>query len=186
MSKLLIGIAGTAYNGKSLAASILTQHLELREQTFAAPIINACANATGIIPHDFKQLPKDALIPGFKFTPRIIMQAIGKALREADPLFMIKHLEHRINDITTIDQQLFNGHLISDVRMPTEARWIRKNNGLLIHISRKDAPKTNPDITEKTLPIEAGDLHITNNGTIEELHTKLIHIVQDTLTKQAA
>jgi len=52
--------------------------------------------------------------------------------------------------------------IITDVRMPNEAEWVR-SNGKLIHIENPEVGFTGEHSTEVGVPMENGDLIFTNN-----------------------
>jgi len=179
--QLLVGIHGLAYTGKSTAANTLAKKLELKKYAIAESVTQACAAALEMPHHDFLTLPKEDTVTGFVFTKRQLMQCMGHSLRNTDNNFLLHTLElrmhlHRKNHMY---DYLLNGSLITDIRLPTEAQWLRNQGGTLIHIIRHNAPATTQDVTEQTLAIEPQDIVITNNSTIEELETKIHHLASD-------
>lgn len=135
---------------------------------------------------DFLQLPKESQLPHMNITCRQFMQMMGRFLRDIEPQHMINMLKARMQPAGSMTNLLFSGHLVTDVRLPAEADWIRAQGGTVIHILRDQAPTTHPDITEQNLPIEQGDIVITNNSTVDELHSKLRDLATDLRSGQAA
>jgi len=177
--QLLVGIHGLAYNGKSSVAKTLADRLDLMKFTIAEPVTEACARILMIPHHDFLQLDKERRITGMRFTPRQLMQAIGRSLRDCQEDFLLKELENRMSPRHGMHDLLFGGSLITDIRLPIEAQWLRDRGGVLVHIIRDGAPTTHNDITEQTLEIQPGDVVIKNSTTLEELETKVKHLAQD-------
>jgi|GEM_PF-6713321 len=178
--RILIGLHGMAYTGKTTSAYTFAKELDLCMFSFAEPVVRACAGLTAMAQHDFMQLPKDRKIPYFKMTPREMMQQIGRAIRDINPNALIAVLEAEACDTgkNRMHHHLFSGSIVTDVRLPAEAAWVRNQGGIVIHLIRDDAPPTNPDITEQKLPVVSGDIVIKNNGTVEELRHKLITTIQ--------
>lgn len=65
--------------------------------------------------------------------------------------------------------------VIKDIRFENEAAFWRRHNGVIWHIVRRNAMKVNLHSSEYGIKIAIGDKIIDNNGTIEELRTKVNH-----------
>jgi hypothetical protein len=73
------------------------------------------------------------------------------------------------------------GCVVADVRFENEAAWIRRNNGVVIHVFRKTTTQVEQHISEAGISVQMFDRTIHNNGTLEELKThavQLIHRIQ--------
>ena len=176
--KLLIGLHGLAYVGKSTIAAVLADKLDLKPYAIAQPVTEACAAALNITHHDFLKLPKEENLAGLRFTKRQLMQAIGRSLREGDQDFLLKQLERRMHPRAHMYDYLLSGYLVTDIRLPAEAQWLRDHGGTLIHVIRHNAPQTHSDITEQVLPIGSGDYVLNNSDTIEELDEKIKDLIR--------
>lgn len=62
--------------------------------------------------------------------------------------------------------------VFSDCRYENEAAWIRKNGGLVVHLSRAEVRAVEAHSSENGINWDADDLAITNNETIEALCQK--------------
>lgn len=173
--QMLIGLAGLAETGKTTVARALCRALELRHFILAAPITQACAAALDIPHHDFLAIPKNDTLPAFGISKRQFMQEIGDQLIRHNPRALISLCELRMlgGEHWSHTAALYNGSLISDIRTPAEAEWIRQKGGKVIHITNPNAPPARAHRTEQKLPIEYIDIELKNTGTLDELDTKL-------------
>jgi hypothetical protein len=67
--------------------------------------------------------------------------------------------------------------VISDVRFPNEALFIR-NNGILLHVFRENKEKVIEHSSEIPIKTQPGDLAVSNNGTIEELYDNVERVLK--------
>ena len=185
--KQMIGIAGRAEVGKDTAAAILVHALEMKTYRFAAPVTQECAARMGIIEHDFLQIPKSKIVLD-GLTKRQLMQKVGREFRECNEYFAITYMQHQI-DCNEHISHLLNGQLITDVRLPVEAAYVRAKNGFLIHIQNPNAEPAPEDITEQDLLIEQGDYVIKNDSDLLTFENKVrelaIHLHAKLITKAA-
>lgn len=63
--------------------------------------------------------------------------------------------------------------IIKDIRYENEASFWRSHNGVIWHITRESAMKVHSHSSELGIKVGASDKLIENNGTIEELRTKV-------------
>lgn len=176
MKKKLVGITGRAGAGKDVVANILKSDLlhDCSVYRFASPLKEACANLFGwtmeqIEDRDFKE----TVDPVWGFKPRIAMQTLGtewgRALR--DDLWV--HMAQ-----VKFDSPFTHGMIICDVRFENEAAFIRDNGGLLIHVNRMGtAIEEASHASEAGVEFKEGDAWIDNNGTIEDLKSKVERII---------
>lgn len=182
-----IGLVGRAGPGKDTAAKILCETLELRPYTFAHPVTLKCANFLNMSHSNFLALPKDSMCID-NLTKRQMMQHTGAQLRQRNEFFAIQDLQHRI-ECHEQDNYLFNGQLISDVRLPLEADWLRSKGGILIHIKRPGKHRAPADVTEQDLYAPRGEKVIYNTGTLEEFKKEVTQYAEELhqqLIEQAA
>lgn len=66
---------------------------------------------------------------------------------------------------------------ISDIRFSNEADFTHDENGIVVYLSRDAAEAVNEHTSEAGLCSEYYDIHINNNGTIEELYRELDKLV---------
>lgn len=74
--------------------------------------------------------------------------------------------------------------LVTDVRFPNEAEAVKKHHGIMLRINRGEAP-ANAHVSETSLDDYAFDYVIDNNGTMEDLVTKVREFCQKYGLKEA-
>lgn len=76
-----------------------------------------------------------------------------------------------------------NKVVFKDVRLPNEAGYIWDLGGVIIRITREDAPKGDTHVSE--VPLDDGliDFEIANDGTVEDLAFKLDSILDGSVTR---
>lgn len=171
-SRILIGIHGLAEVGKTTAALILCQELELRRYIIAQPITQACAAALGITHEQFLAIPKNHVIEPMGITRRRMMQLMGDYLIHHNPRALINLLENRM----AMDEgtsNFYNGELVEDVRTEEEAAWVRDRGGQMIHIRKTDAPKAPEHRTESGIAFVPGDIVVSNDSTQSDFVERL-------------
>ena len=95
-------------------------------------------------------------------TVRELLQGIGQGLRDAiDPNLWVK--------ILFANTEGWSNYIIADVRYPNEVYAIKKRNGILIRIDRKDAGAGNHSSETALDNYKEWDVHIENNSSIEDL-----------------
>ena len=95
-------------------------------------------------------------------TVRELLQGIGQGLRDAiDPNLWVK--------ILFANTEGWSNYIIADVRYPNEVYAIKKRNGVLIRIDRKDAGAGNHSSETALDDYKKWDVHIENNSSIEDL-----------------
>ena len=95
-------------------------------------------------------------------TVRELLQGIGQGLRDAiDPNLWVK--------ILFANTEGWSNYIIADVRYPNEVYAIKEHNGVLIRIDRKGAGAGNHSSETALDNYKEWDVHIENNGSIEDL-----------------
>jgi hypothetical protein len=61
--------------------------------------------------------------------------------------------------------------VIKDIRFENEADYLRRHNGQIWHVLRRDIEKVNPHSSELGIKIQDNDIVIDNNGSLEQLAT---------------
>jgi hypothetical protein len=174
---LLIGLAGQARTGKDTAGTYLATRYCLRRLAFAEPIKRGIAAMLDEPYAVVAAWPKEAAIDGLDVTPRQLFQTLGTdwGRNLVHPDLWISLLRRQWREIRADPE--YGGAVITDVRMPNEAAWIRREGGLVIHVTRDDRPAVRQHVSEDPLPILEGDVSLPNNGTLDELHCRLRDIV---------
>lgn len=184
----LIGLAGRAETGKDTAAIILRDALELRTYTFAEPVTRKCAQLLDMEHHEFLMLPKKTPCSIGAITKRELMQHMGADLRKENKYFATEYVQHQM-DCNEDNNYLFNGQLITDVRLPLEVDWVRSKSGIIIHIKNPNAEPAPADITEQDLEIQENDYVLINDKdkqTFENRVRSLAIQLRAQITSQAA
>ena len=95
-------------------------------------------------------------------TVRELLQGIGQGLRDAiDFDLWVKILFANTED--------WSNYIIADVRYPNEVKAIKERNGILLRIDRKGAGAGNHSSETALDDYKEWDVHIENNGSIEDL-----------------
>ncbi|MEM7706588.1 MAG: hypothetical protein AAF358_13600 [Pseudomonadota bacterium] len=165
----LIGITGKARSGKDTVAAYLAQRHGFRHLSFAGPLKAACAAALGIDLDTFLSLPKEELIEGRSFSPRVMMQRMGTEgfRHQLDDRFWLDTMELHLACYVPASA---TGVVISDVRFDNEADWIRERGGEVWHLYRPDAASVAAHASELGVRFAAGDTEIQNSRTVEALY----------------
>lgn len=167
----LIGICGPARSGKDTTANfIVAANHGFYRYSFAEPLYRmayACFG-TDFRAEEWQGAAKETAIPAIGKSPRQILQTLGtewgRELINQDLWTILARRKLMING---------PGMVISDVRFENEAKFIRDLGGVVVHIRRDDAIKVNPHASEAGVQIDNGDFVILNNGTLEELQSKV-------------
>jgi hypothetical protein len=173
----IIALAGKAQVGKDTAAIILADIFRAERFAFALTVTKACALDLGVTHTFFLSLPKIKMLPT-GITKRKFMQNKGRQLRAADPFCMVNQMHKRLLTGSSTA-------IITDVRMPQEAAYIREQGGLIIHIKRAHAQQAPRDVTEQHLDVEPGD-YIINNTSTKASYELDIHSLALTIISKAA
>lgn len=172
----LIGIHGHARAGKDTVGRWLDTNRRAHRDSFAWPIrhtISVMFNLPSGVWDD--PVAKEATLEGVGKSPRYLAQTLGtewgRDLVHSDLWVKLCEMRLRICNAWQTDRMV----VITDVRFPNEAAWIREH-GTLLHVYRDGA---NGDVgimghaSEQGIPLEAGDIMVSNNGTLDELYGKL-------------
>lgn len=119
----------------------------------------------------------NGLAPHAPQSPRAVMQAWGDFVRAADPTQYVRAVDRWIMD------QLRRGHrhlVVTDVRLPAEARLIQHRDGVLLRIYRPELRSHDTHCTEQahTLPMDGA---VVNDGTVPRLAGRVLGAVQGLL-----
>lgn len=141
----LIGISGKARAGKDLlAAHLLAEFSNARHMKFAGFLKKMCRREFNLSQDQTDGGSKAIVDTRYGMTPRQIMIDTGKFYRSINPNFWIEKLAQEILQIPQAQTALV---IISDVRFPNEAEWIKRHNGILVRLER-DAELRGGDIVD--------------------------------------
>ena len=159
----LIALSGPKGCGKTTAASWLEHEHGFHRLAFADPIRAA---VLGLFPKwnalAFAPEIKDRLCTHYGLAPRAALRAFGEHARSLDPLIYIKHMEQRLDALP-----LGCSVVIDDLRMPSEAAWVRAHGGSVVHVRRSGVDWSGEHVTEQGPGVEPGDLTLPNPAGLE-------------------
>lgn len=172
MSKpILIGLTGYAGSGKDTVRAILEERHDFDGIAFADPIrdmLTALLESMGLdnrwlTDRELKEKP----IQGLELSYRQMAQALGtewgRALKES------MWLDIAAAKVAMYSQYNSPGIVISDVRFPNEAAWIRAQGGKIWTIVRPGIEPVRAHASEDLIATLPYDYVIYNQGTIDDL-----------------
>lgn len=185
----LIGLSGAARSGKDTVGGYLVEKHNFKRYAFADPLKRACSEMFGIPLEDFHSDEKKEVVNEFwGFSPRQIAQLLGteggRELFRQDlwtKRAELAYLQHK-EAIEYLQPQTFGklegmaGMVITDVRFPNEAQWIKAMGGTVIHIERPGADGkvgVSAHASEAGYPDELKDHILLNAGTLEDLFDRV-------------
>lgn len=182
---ILLGLAGRSGSGKDTAAQHLVQHYGFVQVAFADPIRDALEAWLDERGEDYAHLHEPRLKPlPIKAcngrSARQLMQTLGDWGRAQHPLWWVQQLAHRIglanpDHLAPVHDRI----VVSDVRYPNEAAWLRQLGGHVLRVHRAAADsgawtmrRTHHSSEEG---LHAGWVHheIDNHGSLAALHDAL-------------
>jgi len=166
----LIGLTGLPECGKDSIGDDLVRTHDFAKMSFAGPIKDGLARMLDIPWQSFEdRAVKEQEIPWIGKSPRQLMQTLGTAwgrdtVRED---IWIRHAQRRLDNYRRISTKV----VVTDVRFPNEADWLRANGGELWHVLRKAAPNV-VHLHASNIPLAVlpgADSVITNDEGLEQL-----------------
>lgn len=183
MKKQIVGITGLKRAGKDTCAEYLVNRYGFDRHSFAQPLkdmLSVLLEYVDCNDRYFSELNKEEKIPGINTSYRKLAQTLGTewGRKLIDDNIWINMLAANTEYVDKI--------VISDVRFENEAKWVKKNGGIIIKVTRpvlKSATDNHP--SEQGIDESFIDHHITNNGSIEDLHKQLdtLFAQSDTIAK---
>lgn len=185
---MLIAFTGLKRSGKDTAAEILLNKCPWLERVrFADPLKNmlrSLMNSRGA-PHSLieeyiegklKEDPNPYLSGA---TTRWAMQSLGTEWGRVliHDNFWIHAAEDTVKALTRNHKTA----VFTDVRFPNEVDFVRRNNGILIKISRPGYEEPASHESEIYIKQIQGNVNIINNGTIEQLEQTLLRELHEWL-----
>lgn len=132
----LIGLTGLPGAGKDSVARLLAQKQAFAQMSFAGPLKDGLITMLGLNRADLQDpLAKERTIEWIGKSPRQLMQTLGtewgRGLVRED--IWIRHAQRRLDNYRRFSAKV----VVTDVRYPNEADWLRRNGGELWHIQRR-------------------------------------------------
>jgi hypothetical protein len=170
----LIGLCGYARSGKDAAASALTKHGYSRLSF--ADNLRSLAYATNPLIHQQHASNPTYLAP--------LVDAVGWEKAKENPsvrrILQDLGLSCRLTFgedcwVDALHRQREDGkrHVITDVRFPNEADYIRSRGGILVRIDRPGVGPVNSHPSETAIDHLPADVYLTNDGTLPDLYAKI-------------
>lgn len=199
----IIGLTGRAGSGKDATASILLRHRAGARYAFADPLRLEVADAFGVgidlltDRHD-KDRPSEALrlsrCRDVEFiaavharglaprddrpcSPRQVLQWWGTEYRRSQsPGYWLHAATRRMAAAREAGVPLM---VITDVRFPNEASWVRRQRGELWRIRRRHVPSVHAHTSESALDGYPVDVSIANDGDMAALERIVVDLAGD-------
>lgn len=168
---LLIGLTGYAGTGKDTVREILEHRHDLDGLAFADPIrdmLTALLESCGVktdwmTERDLKEQP----IPEIGASYRQMAQQLGTEWgRSIHPDFWLRIAAAKI---AMYQKYECPGVVISDVRFPNEAAWIKAHGGVIWRILRPGIDPVRAHASEALIKDLPWDYTIDNRGSIDDL-----------------
>lgn len=162
----IVGITGLPRSGKDTVADfLLAKHRGTYKYSFAEPIVNMLnAGFSQDFRSDYWTERKGEPIPLLGKSPRELMQTLGTEWGRQHV-----HLDLWVFLANQRFLKLGAGMVIPDVRFENEAAFVRKYGGVLLHISKFDAPLSNGHVSNTPVKQIEGDIILCNDGGLAEL-----------------
>jgi dephospho-CoA kinase len=176
----IVGITGKAGAGKDTAANILIDEHGFVKLAFANPLKDAAKILFNFTDDQlYDPILKEEVDPKWGLSPRKVLQWLGTDIlrKEISDRFFLIHMEQRMDQAI---KEGARGIVISDVRFDIEAKFIKNKKGIVLNIEgRLSGTSLSDHITEKGISPKYMDNTITNLGTIQELHNKVLDLIFD-------
>lgn len=189
----LIGLGHKKQHGKSTVARFLSDLYDFREYAFADPL-KEVVDTLFPFPSYCKKGNKELIDPELGFSYRDACEMIGEMFRQKyGKDFWVKTLQRRIKkDLQLHPSKTEALIVVSDVRHPEEAEWVKSQRGTLIkvHNPRKVQQVSEEEykkkhISEIALDNYAGwDFIIQNDGTLSQLEQKINKLIPEILKQK--
>lgn len=183
----LIGLTGPAGCGKDTVARIICDTQEFIQISLAEPIKRGLSAMLGLSIDTLtdRELKEKPLAQYGNKTPRQLMQTLGTewGRNMVDQHIWLNVAQQQINYINRIAQNgdgYIAGIVISDIRFPGEAKWLRDQGGTIWHIRRPDNPFATKSEHESEIPLipQDNDQFVINDGDIDALFETVTNLMQ--------
>lgn len=177
---MIIGLSGYARSGKDTIAEILIMNYGFKRLAFADNIRKAVKVINPIISGDIRA---NEMIDSYgwevaKSTPemRRILQVfgteVGRQMFGED--FWVQQVFRQMEQ-----DNAYENFVITDVRYPNEADFIRERGGEIWRVSRSSIKAINSHSSETALDSYDFDRHISNDKDIADLSTEIFQIMKE-------
>lgn len=189
-----IGITGKARAGKDTVCNVLLEQLPYSTRYALADPIRAAVFAMLGLDTLSDRLAlmndKDKDLEYVGTSPRALMQEIGGGLRSSiSEDIWIRFLEHFANESLSLEEEFRPEDdddplyiIVPDVRYNNEAKFIKNNDGIVVHVVRPDVESVREHQSEAGIDFRYVDHRIENNGTLEDLKQKTKQLIKEELS----
>lgn len=167
----IIGITGFARSGKDTCADFFVRIQGGYRYGFADPIKQMLISLGIDMTDPFWQNHKEDQIPEFGRSLRYLLQTLGTEWGRS-----LVHPDIWVKIAEKTFKEQGPGMVIPDVRFANEAEWIRRAGGKILLVQRPVRDIVRAHVSESGIPIQPGDFIVSNDGTIDQLHTKLAYM----------
>lgn len=177
----IIAFAGPIGSGKTTACDWFhANYPQCYVYNFAAHIKSAAAMMFGFSGHQCNDThEKEKVDERVGFSPRKAMQLLGTEIgRQLNPDIWVIRMNDILESIKTT-QRVISSHdnvimVIGDMRFENEAAWVRKNNGLVVHIRYRDTYQSHEHSSEKGIDfVPEVDYYLWNGAGLTEYYSRL-------------
>ncbi len=132
---LLIGVSGATNTLTRECVQVLRCELNLMHINMRQPTINAIAGLLGEPAHSVQKMDYSKHLPEFDVSLQELDRIISMNTRILNPNFFIEQVSKQIDRVNqAFARNLFSGHIISGIATESEATWLRKKGGTIVHI----------------------------------------------------
>lgn len=166
----VIALAGAAGAGKDTAADYLCRKYDFARYAFAKPLKAALNAMFGWRGFEWSNRTwKEETLPDIGKSPRQLAQTLGtewgRQLVHCDLWLLLAKRE--IERARQCDER---GIVFTDCRFANEAKFVKDQGGIVLHISRPGIASVSAHASEQSLPYELVTGYVVNDGAIEDLH----------------
>ena len=156
MNRLIVGLSGPKYVGKSTVADHLERCLGFRRLSMATPLKDMMLAVFGIDYNGLSSIEKESPHPGLgNNTPRQVLQSFGDYLKSLDDAVLVKIMRRKI---------AHSSHpvVIDDIRRDDEAVMVKELGGVVLRVAR-----TSHQLVPDTHPTEHGIGEVFIDATLD-------------------
>lgn len=192
---LLIGLTGLAGTGKDTVRLMLEGHgfiglafadpirSMIRELLCSADINDACVDDRALKEQPIAQLSSE----GRPVSYRMLAQTLGTEwARGIQPDFWLRIAQAYMDGIRGMTFGPMPNFVISDVRFPNEADWIRAQGGVIWRVVRPGVAPVRDHASESEIENISCDKMILNIGSVQDLHNTVFNALRNHVNEVTA
>jgi hypothetical protein len=195
---MLIAITGKKNHGKDSVGRILASELNLRQDSFAAPIKSAAKEWFDLSEGQVNGMiaEKETIDPRWGITPRFVLQTMGtEVARSIHPDVWARALIRRHESAMAEAARKWEhgpgayrpvGTVVTDLRFENEAHIIRSHGGIILYVTRGSISENEFSAHASETSVETigakADYFIRNDGTLDDLQRQVSALAYDLRT----